>query len=40
MVRCVGIESFDAHMSSLLPIKTEVVILALENFLDKAVKMR
>ena len=38
MVKCVDIESFDAHMTSLLPTKTEVVISVLENFLDKAVK--
>jgi hypothetical protein len=38
MVRCVDIESFDAHLSSLQPTKTEVVISVLENFLDKAVK--
>jgi hypothetical protein len=38
MVKCVEMESFDAHMTSLEPSVTEVVISVLENFLDRAVK--
>ena len=37
MVKCTDIESFDAHLSSLKPSTTEIVISVLENFLDKAV---
>jgi hypothetical protein len=38
MVKCVDMESFDAHMTGIEPSVTEVVISVLENFLDRAVK--
>jgi hypothetical protein len=38
MVRCVDLESLDAHLTNLEPNETEVVISVLENILDKAAR--
>jgi hypothetical protein len=36
MVRCVTIESLDAHLSNLAPTQTEIVVSVLENLLEQA----
>ncbi len=36
MVRCVTIESLDAHLSNLAPTQTEIVVSVLDNLLEQA----